>query len=1185
MIKKIKKKVTNIFNRSQFQGSIDSLVGNRIEGWVKKLNNNEPITFKLLKGSGEVLAQGVADKRREDLSDLGYGDCAFSVIFNKTKLNVGERLVLYVEDTLIDDYKVSVENVANPFTTAGLSGFIDSADTLKIDGWAYSNIGNQESLKVTVIDEDNRLIAEGVANLFRADLAKPESNFGKCGFSLEVIEYYDLTKRLILCDDKGNYINEYVPSKEIAQADSEVIGKIESVSDIGITGWVYVSQSSKNPNEIRLIDDKNNLLAETEAIRPKVVLVENESIKVSGFDVYLNTPIPIDTKIIKLVVGEEIIYEYTIDHITDGVDKLILSGRYYEAFDYSRDNYYEHKEYKNILYHIIKRAYEAKNFIELGNIFVSLRRSVEHDIFGSIVADALIQFSLLNTDELESEKLFIERVFDLVNNYANQSENVTINRTIKLTSDQKVALVTSLLYLRRQNADQLLTQLNNIFFSGAIDSSLIADYELCYGFIEELPLLPSKDESVTQILQKYHKTVEKLNNPIGYSAKFYTLNYLIVCLSSGNSRNELIQNKDIILEFIDSCLDQFEVKAKSFLLDFYVSLGKLKEILPVFKELMNLDHNMVTWSSRFIDNYIHEAFDLFSTKDKKKILLFLNHKLKIERISPMGLAILAGIYIEKSKDQDNLKNISRIFPLMIDYSWHQSVRIQIDQLLRLELFNPFMLKQSKPYLAYNELVEFNSNPVMSFEEELILSSRLLRDFWSKMLSNKLYDPPEHLSIEKKGKTLSVGIILTESLEKNERYFNYLSNCAALYGLKITSGSDTDAQLILKNDSSIFSGKVFELFQNECDLRVINESHTILAEITFKNSSDRSCTLVSEDKILLKSKDQLKYFTDNMGVLHSDDVTGAADFYANVLSKNLTPKVLNFGKDILFATKADFNKMKSSELVCFIVQRNESARLPKCFELYRKLGVDRFVVVDNFSDDNTLDILLDQADVDVFSSPQPYSSSKYGVDWIDLLVRLFRQDKWCLVIDPDEELFLYEHDSIKGLMTSMLENNEDALYTPFIDVYPEGSFNDHPVEMKLLSNVKFFYDKKWYTINTTNGGYYNHLPTFHGGVRFRKFGLSSVVLNKVPLFKFHRGMTLREGVHWLDECNPAYDRAALLHHKYNTLFHKYVLRESKRGEHWNGAVEYKRYLEEIGKDEGLQLYDSNVSAEFNRNTKL
>ncbi len=106
------------------------------------------------------------------------------------------------------------------------------------------------------------------------------------------------------------------------------------------------------------------------------------------------------------------------------------------------------------------------------------------------------------------------------------------------------------------------------------------------------------------------------------------------------------------------------------------------------------------------------------------------------------------------------------------------------------------------------------------------------------------------------------------------------------------------------------------------------------------------------------------------------------------------------------------KRDCQEVRLFLVERNESLRLPNFLEHYRKLGVDRFFIIDNASSDNTVNYLLEQNDVHVFSTTEEFTQKEY---WINELLEQYGTGYWCLCVDADE-LFLFPYYELISLHT-------------------------------------------------------------------------------------------------------------------------------------------------------------------------
>ncbi len=323
---------------------------------------------------------------------------------------------------------------------------------------------------------------------------------------------------------------------------------------------------------------------------------------------------------------------------------------------------------------------------------------------------------------------------------------------------------------------------------------------------------------------------------------------------------------------------------------------------------------------------------------------------------------------------------------------------------------------------------------------------------------------------------------------------------------------------------------------------------------------------------------------NHPVLELDEREKSLAYLSGLYSDPRIDTILNINiGDVSMSLVKSFGiEENEDDLACFLVQRNEYLRLEGFLEYYRDLGIDKFYIVDNGSDDGkTMDYLLEQKDVELYSTVQAYSQSLFGIKWVELLIRTKRLDKWNLVVDADELLYSdMEFDNLKDQCKALERDGFDSLYTPFLDMYSNESLNQTKyAKGSEILNTCAFYDRHFYTLFNPYGGIMGVTNTYQGGLRSRVFGLKTVILNKLPLFKFHPGQKLREGLHWIDGSNPAYGKSVLLHFKYIETFHQYVINEIARGQHWNGASEYKQYYHFLTANPTFSLYDETLSAKF------
>ena len=255
----------------------------------------------------------------------------------------------------------------------------------------------------------------------------------------------------------------------------------------------------------------------------------------------------------------------------------------------------------------------------------------------------------------------------------------------------------------------------------------------------------------------------------------------------------------------------------------------------------------------------------------------------------------------------------------------------------------------------------------------------------------------------------------------------------------------------------------------------------------------------------------------------------------------------------------------SEIRAFLVVRNEALRLPSTLRHHRALGVDRFFVLDNGSDDGTLDHLAGEPDVHVFATAQRYSESRYGVDWTNDLLDAFGTGHWTLTIDADEQFIYphYEQVSLPRLCEYLDGAGAEAVPCLLLDMYSDKAIRDtvHRPESELKDTCRCFDSAPYRVRGARDFPHY----LIHGGLRHRIMKPIAercplITLSKVPLVKWKRGMKFLCSTHFLTACTAAPIKGTLLHFKFLSDFHDRVQAEVERGEHFEGASEYRAYLE-------------------------
>jgi hypothetical protein len=247
-----------------------------------------------------------------------------------------------------------------------------------------------------------------------------------------------------------------------------------------------------------------------------------------------------------------------------------------------------------------------------------------------------------------------------------------------------------------------------------------------------------------------------------------------------------------------------------------------------------------------------------------------------------------------------------------------------------------------------------------------------------------------------------------------------------------------------------------------------------------------------------------------------------------------------------------------EIALVSVVRNEAERLPLFFEHYRKLGVTRFFMVDNNSDDGSRNVILAEPLADAFLAHASYAEGLGGVYWANGIAREFCRGCWTVRADADE-LLVYDRMEERGLaeLARWLQARDlDRLFALMIDLYPSGEIGNRrrPIGEVLESDAWF--DNEGYSEERRKGGW---LVT--GGPRHRLFNQGpethQIWLSKYPFFHVTPETTLIDA-HFLwpiDACKPV-ARGALLHLKVMDDFRTRSSRFEQEGQHARSSRAYR-----------------------------
>ena len=277
-----------------------------------------------------------------------------------------------------------------------------------------------------------------------------------------------------------------------------------------------------------------------------------------------------------------------------------------------------------------------------------------------------------------------------------------------------------------------------------------------------------------------------------------------------------------------------------------------------------------------------------------------------------------------------------------------------------------------------------------------------------------------------------------------------------------------------------------------------------------------------------------------------------------------------------------------EIRLFSVIRNESLRLPYFFDYYAEKGVDRFFIIDNNSEDNTVDIALSNPNTHIFSTSEDFKGNKQL--WVKTLLERYGKKQWCLLADADE-LFYYpyvEQISLREFCHFLDLEGANSLFSILIDMFSRKSISEisylpkqNPIEVCPYFDNNFFLYKEEGTDTSTSKSY--NWSYVHGGVRKRIFNLHCC-LSKVPLIKYSPEMDITTGHHKVNNAVFSEINGAILHFKFLQDFTNKVLLESKREQYFNNAEEYKVYHDKVSKNPDLSLWHEQA-VRFNDSKQL
>lgn len=259
---------------------------------------------------------------------------------------------------------------------------------------------------------------------------------------------------------------------------------------------------------------------------------------------------------------------------------------------------------------------------------------------------------------------------------------------------------------------------------------------------------------------------------------------------------------------------------------------------------------------------------------------------------------------------------------------------------------------------------------------------------------------------------------------------------------------------------------------------------------------------------------------------------------------------------------DVSGLAKSDLPLVFITRNEIAILPAFLRHYRKLGITRFICVDDESSDGSREYLLQQKDVDVWTSPIRFAQARRGRTWREALFRHYGHNRWYVNVDSDEFL-VYDQcprETLTDLVRVLEDRNVWRLPAPMLDFYP-SSTDQHISEDMPWKSVSHF-DGDGYEVTFGKRGI-----DIKGGPRKRLFD-EDIQLVKYPLIYWddncYFGSSIHQPLPYQRNFAPIW--GALLHFKFYADYRQKIDDAVSDKQHYNASQHYlamKKELDESG----------------------
>lgn len=260
-----------------------------------------------------------------------------------------------------------------------------------------------------------------------------------------------------------------------------------------------------------------------------------------------------------------------------------------------------------------------------------------------------------------------------------------------------------------------------------------------------------------------------------------------------------------------------------------------------------------------------------------------------------------------------------------------------------------------------------------------------------------------------------------------------------------------------------------------------------------------------------------------------------------------------------------------DAVVFVgVMRNEAALVGDFLAHWRGIGVDRFVILDNESDDGMTERLAGEPDVDLHRVRRRFfPPTKQG--WINRAIADYGHDRWYVTADADEHLVFdgCGARSLRELVGFAEARGLRRVRGMLVDMYREGPVLARTPRTGSLGEAYPLFDADSYEETLCK-----QRISRHGGPRWRRFWRAGISpeLTKYPLFHIRAGEVFDNPHHLYpygeNFASPCL--AGILHYKFHDRLAAKIADAVERGQYFDASAEYRHYAEVLAADPGLAL---------------